>query len=185
MTAIAASHRGPLRTVLTALIVVLALCAPMLVGTVSAEAKRRRTMTTTEKSYSTAVLSQLNAERRAHHLKPLKVSTRLISSARTHNLDMAAKNTMSHQLRGEKSFDRRISATGYDWSWVGENIGWNSNISKAGVKYLETIMYKEKAPNDGHRRNILNKHYTNVGIDIYIDNVHHKVWLTQDFGRPY
>ena len=43
-------------------------------------------------------------------------------------------------------------------------------------------MYNEVAPYDGHRLNILNRHYRDVGIDIYMDAAHHKMWLTQDFG---
>jgi uncharacterized protein YkwD len=46
-------------------------------------------------------------------------------------------------------------------------------------------MYDEKPPGDtGHRDNILSKNYTNVGIDVYFDNVNGKVWLTEDFGKP-
>jgi uncharacterized protein YkwD len=46
-------------------------------------------------------------------------------------------------------------------------------------------MYNETPPNDGHRLNILNTHYRNVGVDVYFDKVHHKLWLTTDFGhRP-
>jgi hypothetical protein len=43
-------------------------------------------------------------------------------------------------------------------------------------------MYNEVAPNDAHRVNILSTTYREVGIDIYMDNVHHKLWMTQDFG---
>jgi uncharacterized protein YkwD len=56
-------------------------------------------------------------------------------------------------------------------------------MNTGGVRRLETLMYHEKAPNDGHRRNILNSHFRNVGVDVYIDRAHHKVWLTTDFGR--
>jgi uncharacterized protein YkwD len=47
---------------------------------------------------------------------------------------------------------------------------------------LELLMYREKPPNDGHRRNILNHGFRNVGVDIYVDAAHHKLWLTTDFG---
>jgi uncharacterized protein YkwD len=45
-------------------------------------------------------------------------------------------------------------------------------------------MYYEKAPNDGHRRNILNPAYRDVGISVVQDFVHHRIWLTVDFGTP-
>jgi uncharacterized protein YkwD len=44
-------------------------------------------------------------------------------------------------------------------------------------------MYNEKAPNNGHRLNILSSKFRQVGVDVYLDRTHHKVWLTTDFGR--
>ena len=91
---------------------------------------------------------------------------------------------MSHQLPGELSLGARITRTGYRWSYIGENVAWNSDISKAGVLLLQRLMYNETPPNDGHRQNILSRAFKHVGVDVYIDRVHHKVWLTTDFGRP-
>ncbi|MGH3416893.1 MAG: CAP domain-containing protein [Streptosporangiaceae bacterium] len=134
-------------------------------------------------AYAASVLRQLNAERAAHHLRPLRSNSSLISSAHTHNLAMARRDTMSHRLSGEAVFTSRISKAGYRWEYAGENIGWNSGISRNAALALQTTMYNEKAPYDGHRQNILSRNYTDVGIDVYIDSVHHKLWLTEDFGR--
>jgi uncharacterized protein YkwD len=139
--------------------------------------------TAKERAYASAVLKVLNAERAAHHLPRLTSAPRLRLSARRHNLTMAKHNSLSHQLPGEANFARRISATGYPWTYAGENIGWNSVISTRGVVALEKVMYNEKAPNNGHRLNILSRSYRNVGVDVYVDRKHHKVWLTTDFGR--
>jgi len=139
--------------------------------------------TTTELDYSHAVLRVLNAERAAHGLRPLRGDSRLRLSARWHNLAMARANTLSHQLPGELNFARRIDKAGYHWTYAGENIGWNSVMTKRGVVTLEKIMYQERPPNDGHRLNILSRNYRNVGVDVYLDRAHHKVWLTTDFGR--
>lgn len=130
------------------------------------------------------ILGMLNSERAAHGLRALTMNAQLIRSAHGHNLDMARQNTMSHQLPHEAYFATRIERAGYHYSWAGENIGWNSEMNLAGVRELETMMYHEKAPNDGHRKNILSTHYTNVGIDVHFDRINGKVWLTQDFGRP-
>jgi uncharacterized protein YkwD len=135
-----------------------------------------------QQQYASAVLSQLNAERRAHGLPALTMNSRLVASAHAHNLAMAAANTMSHQLPGELDFASRILRAGYNYRTAGENVGWNSLITQAGALYLETLMYNEVPPNDGHRRNILSTSYREIGVDIYFDNVHHKLWLTEDFG---
>jgi len=141
--------------------------------------------TALEKTIDWAIFDMINAERAAHGLRPLTMSPALRLSSRRHNLHMAAYNEMSHQLPGEPNFAQREQNAGYNWSWAGENIAWNSDMSLAGVKLLERIMYNEKPPDDGHRLNILNTHFRNVGVDVYMDKTHHKVWLTTDFGASF
>jgi hypothetical protein len=43
-------------------------------------------------------------------------------------------------------------------------------------------MYNETAPNDPHRLILLSRTYRDVGLNIYMDSVHHKAWLTIDFA---
>jgi uncharacterized protein YkwD len=134
--------------------------------------------------WANAVLDELNSERAAHGLSALKLNSKLVDSAHTHNLDMAKADKLSHQLSGEAALGSRVSAAGYQWSMVGENIAYNSSRSGSGVLALQTAMYNEKPPNDGHRQNILNSKFVDVGIDVISDSVHGKVWLVTDFGRP-
>ena len=129
------------------------------------------------------MLSTLNSERAEHGLSPLASNAKLVSSAHRHNVAMADANQLSHQLSGEPSLGARVTAAGYSWSSVGENIAYNSNRSQSGVLALQQAMYNESPPNDGHRRNILSKTYVDVGIDVINDSVHGKVWLVTDFGR--
>lgn len=138
--------------------------------------------TAVEKTIDWAIFDMINAERQLHGLRPLSMAPALRLSARRHNLTMAAYNEMSHQLPGEPNFAQRETNAGYTWGWAGENIAWNSEMTLAGVKLLERIMYNEKPPENGHRLNILNTHFRNVGVDVYMDQKHHKVWLTTDFG---
>jgi uncharacterized protein YkwD len=138
--------------------------------------------TLAERRMSAAVFAMINSERRAHHLRALTSSPALTTSAHWHDRDMAAYNEMSHQLPHEAYFTTRMEKAGYHWMWAGENIGWNSVMTTSGALALEKMMYDEKAPNDGHRLNILNSHYRNVGVDVLIDTKHHKIWLTTDYG---
>ena len=134
------------------------------------------------------VFALLNSERKAHGLPPLRMNTQLILSAHRHNLTMAAWNTLSHKLPSELSLGGRIIRANYDhnhWRGAGENIGWNSDMSNGGVLFLEQLMYNERPPGDiGHRLNILNSSYRDIGVDVYYDAAHGKVWLTEDFGTP-
>jgi uncharacterized protein YkwD len=139
---------------------------------------------TVESAWASAVLAQLNSERAQNGLAPLAASGTLTGTAHAHNLLMAQTNTMSHQLPGEAALGSRISAAGYHWRSVGENVGWTTNRSQAGVMSIETQMYDETPPDDGHRLNILSTAFTQVGIDVIVDSVTGRLWLTEDFGQP-
>ena len=175
------ARRGVL---LAALALVVALVAALLHPGAAEARTSVPARTATEVSFAHSVAALLNSERAGHHLKAVTSRDPLITSARRHNLAMAKANLMSHQVRGERALGSRITAAGYTWHWAGENIAWNSAMTRAGVLMLEKAMYNERPPDDGHRLNILNKHFTNVGVDVYLDKAHHKVWLTVDFGRP-
>ena len=138
----------------------------------------------TRSDWAVAVLTTLNQERAAHGLPALSSSTRLVTAAHAHNLRMAQANTLSHQLPGEADLGSRVTATGYTWSTVGENVAWSSVRTQAGVVALQDAMYSETPPDDGHRRNILSTTFTQVGVDVIDDAAHRRVWLVTDFGRP-
>jgi uncharacterized protein YkwD len=136
----------------------------------------------TEAAIANNVLALLNSERQAHGLPALGASSALQSSARRHNLTMAAANQLSHQLPNEPDFSVRISQAGVAWHSAAENIGWTSDRTTTGARGLEISMYNEVAPNDGHRQNILSRSVRYVGIDIYLDSRTGKLWLTEDFA---
>lgn len=170
--------------VAVAITVALAVTALLLPREARAATHRNRITAATTAGYAKAMLGLLNKERHAHGKRSLTMSSKLQLSAHRHNVRMAGANTMSHQLRNEPVFSRRISNTGYKWSSAGENIGWTTDLSKSGQLALEREMYNEKPPNDGHRRNILSTSFRQVGINVYYDSKHHKMWFTQDFAAP-
>ncbi|MDT4938888.1 MAG: hypothetical protein QOG80_2559 [Pseudonocardiales bacterium] len=132
---------------------------------------------------SSALFVMLNAERAAHGLYPLMSHPALRLSSSRHDGLMARYNTMSHQLPGEASLGTRISASGYNpWRALGENIAYNTNWTWSGAQYLQNLMYNEVAPNNGHRLNILSTTFRQVGITVWMDGTHHKMWITFDFG---
>jgi uncharacterized protein YkwD len=169
--------------VVAGLLASLLLVAPANASAPANSATRVPSRTASEASIGKAVRNLINVERARHGLKPVHMNIHLLQSARVHDVHMARANEMSHQLAGEASFGARMDDAGYHWSWAGENIAWNSQMSKAGVLELEKMMYNEHAPNNGHRLNILSKHFRNVGVDVFMDKAHHKVWLTTDFGH--
>jgi uncharacterized protein YkwD len=126
------------------------------------------------------VFWQINRERNSHGIASLAGNNSLLVAAARHNAYMAKYNTLSHQLPGELSLGARITAAGYKWRAVGENIGVTQDWTLNGLLTLATMMYNDPA----HRANILSTTYRNIGVSVYMDGAHHKAWLTEDFGAP-
>ena len=134
-------------------------------------------------SIATAVVAAINSARAQQGLPALTVYAALQSSAHGHDLAMAAANQLSHQLPGEPDLGTRETNAGVSWTAAGENIGWTSDMTQAGALGIEASMLGETPPNDGHRRNILSATFTVVGVDVYLDSTHGRLWLTEDFAR--
>ncbi|MFL6163011.1 MAG: CAP domain-containing protein [Jatrophihabitantaceae bacterium] len=133
-------------------------------------------------SFAQAVFLAVNRARAAQHLMPLGWDPRLRQSAHAHNRAMAAANTLTHQVESEPSLGSRETAAGVQWTFAAENIGWTTERSLAGVLDIETRMLAETAPNDAHRRNILARSAQTMGVDVYLDLAHGRLWLTEDFA---
>jgi uncharacterized protein YkwD len=127
-----------------------------------------------------AVYLAINRARTAQHLAALGWDGRLQQSAHAHNRAMAGANTLSHQVGAEPSLGSRESSAGVQWTYAAENIGWTTDRTLAGVLDIEARMLAENPPNDAHRRNILARQAQAVGVDVYFDAVHGRLWLTED-----
>jgi uncharacterized protein YkwD len=129
-----------------------------------------------------AVFDAVNRTRNAAHLPSLAWSGKLQQSAHQHNLVMAKSNTMSHQVGNEPALGARETAAGVRWSFAAENIGWTTERDTQGALDIESRMVAERPPSDGHRRNILSTKAKAIGVDIYLDTVHGRLWFTEDFA---
>jgi uncharacterized protein YkwD len=179
-------HRSPQarsHRIAAALVAILALLVATLVAPGSAAAATYHSRTSYESWVAGKVEDRLNAERAAHGVPRVYMSTQLLASARSHDYRMSVANQLSHQLPREAPFYSRMSAAGYGWTWAGENIAYTTSIHVDSMLALQSAMYNERPPNDGHRQNILNRNFHDVGIDIYVDSAHHKLWMTVDFGH--
>ncbi|HEX7733969.1 MAG TPA: CAP domain-containing protein [Ktedonobacteraceae bacterium] len=136
----------------------------------------------TSTSAAQAVFQLVNQERASKGLPAFKWSSGLVRSAHLHNLWMLRDNKLSHQLPGEAGLFPRINAQGVYGSMVAENIGYGwGNAVKAALG-LNTSMFNETPPDDGHRLNILSK-ATIIGIDVIVNPKNNQVWLTEDFAQ--
>ncbi|HEY0756379.1 MAG TPA: CAP domain-containing protein [Ktedonobacteraceae bacterium] len=129
-----------------------------------------------------AVFQLINQERASQGLSALKWSTGLVRSAHLHNLWMLRDNKLSHQLSGEAGLFPRINAQGVSGSMVAENIGYGWGNAVRAAAGLNTSMFAETPPDNGHRLNILST-ATIVGIDVIVNTHNSQVWLTEDFAQ--
>ncbi|GAA2659088.1 CAP domain-containing protein [Paractinoplanes durhamensis] len=132
-----------------------------------------------------AALEHINAARAANGVAALTLSPELSAASVAHNALMAGGCGLSHQCPGEAGLGDRFSAAGVSWNAAGENIGQgnasNTNASIiAAANGLTDLMMAEVAPNDGHRKNLLNTSFKRIGLAVTRDS-NGKVWFTQDF----
>lgn len=127
------------------------------------------------------VLALTNAERAKVGCGALTIHNTLAIVAQAHAQDMAENDFFDHNsLNGASPFDRMHNA-GYNYSSAAENIA-------AGYATPASVVAGWMG-SSGHRANILNCNYTQIGVGYYkLDNdtgsINYVHYWVQDFGRP-
>ncbi|MGB3634399.1 MAG: CAP domain-containing protein [Rubrobacteraceae bacterium] len=108
-----------------------------------------------------------NKIRRNHKLRTFCVHPKLEKAARAHSKDMIRRDYFSHNTKGRGSFAKRLkrfgyTPKGYKYYTAGENIAYGSGSKGSPNSIMEAWM---KSP--GHRRNILNGKFREIGIGTY------------------
>jgi len=119
------------------------------------------------------ILKQTNAERAKEMLPALKLDPKLLEAAQKHTDDMARQKMMSHTLDGKGPADR-LRKIGYEFASMGENVAMGMKAKDAVDAWMKS---------KGHRANILNKDYTEIGIGVAKDE-DGTPYYTQVFGKP-
>jgi uncharacterized protein YkwD len=115
-----------------------------------------------------AALEMINESRRQHGVQPLSMDESLRGATRAHSRDMAQRGFFAHVDPDGRGLAERLRAAGIAFGYAAENLGWSAGYSPLdGVAANHTQMVAEIAPNDGHRRNILNDRLRKVGIGVY------------------
>lgn len=129
----------------------------------------------TESSEAVQILKLVNQERSKQGLSPLTLSEKLTSIANTKAKDMADKNYFSHQSPTYGSPFDMLKHFGVSYSYAGENIA-------AGQKTAKEVM-NSWMNSSGHRANILNKNYTQLGVG-YVQGGQYGTEWVQLFIKP-
>jgi uncharacterized protein YkwD len=119
------------------------------------------------------ILGLVNQERAKVGADPLKINEQLDLAADQHTLDQASMNKMSHTGSNGSNMGDRIKNAGYVFSSAGENVAYGFGDAAA---VMNGWMNSE-----GHRQNILNPNYKEIGIGYALGADGRPYW-TQDFG---
>jgi uncharacterized protein YkwD len=137
------------------------------------------------------VVALTNQERHRHGCSvDLVISPKLSASASGHSADMAINNLFSHNGSDGSTPVDRFEQSGYQFSWMAENIavGYATPADVVGA-WMQS---------SAHRANILNCNLREIGIGFYDqpddqgnvrdDSGHlsgpYRFYWTQDFGTP-
>lgn len=131
------------------------------------------------------LLIETNRVRGENNLSALRLSQKLGQAAQGHAEDMANNNYFSHDSPdGTSTIASRVTATAYRFSLAGENLaaGYDSAI--------DVVTGWLNSP--GHRANLLNPDYTDVGFGLFFDaspgvgpnEADFSNYWVQNFGRP-
>src|SRR3954467_9305041 len=134
---------------------------------------------------SQATLCLLNDERAAAGLRPLQYSAALTVPSAAYSTKMVTQNFFAHEPPAGSTLTSRLTAAGYikpdgDW-FVGENLAWGQGNLATARSIAIAWMNSE-----GHRHNILEPDFTEVGIGIVPGTPGDPSWgatYTTDFGN--
>ncbi len=139
------------------------------------------TATATPGAFQQAVLDRTNFYRTQNGLQPLRFNDILNRVAQSYAEDLARAGTITHTLNGTTPAGR-IAMEGYNWSWAGENLacGYGTGTAVVDAWFNEP---PDAEGRRGHRENILNPNYTEMGVGVASGGSCSPVTV-QDLARP-
>ena len=114
----------------------------------------------------------LNQEREKSNLIPLFFNEEVAEVARNHSKDMASRGFYSHVNPDGENLLLRLGKAGVGYNLCGENTAKDFSVEKAHQSLMSS---------HGHRMNILNPRFTDVGIGIAEAQDGTSLFITQNF----
>lgn len=116
-------------------------------------------------------LTLVNKDRAANGLPALKANSQLTQLARNYAKDMISRGFFSHyNPEGLSPFDR-MNRAGISYKTAGENLAVDTSVAAAEKSFMNS---------SGHRANILNRAYTEVGIGV-VHSSNGSLYVVQEF----
>jgi hypothetical protein len=114
----------------------------------------------------------VNQERERRGIAPLKWSDELRESARRHTDRITEAEMLSHQFKDEPPLMQRVAATKLSFFQAAENVALATDWPDIHTGLMQS---------EGHRHNILNPIYTDIGIGVRKRGSYY--YVTQNFAR--
>lgn len=109
------------------------------------------------------VVEMTNRARAEQKLAPVKPDAKLSAAARAYAAYLANTNAFSHTADGRQSGDR-ITASGYRWCQVGENLASAQSSNGFASRDLAAKAVEGWLNSPGHRKNLLARDVTDIGV---------------------
>ena len=125
------------------------------------------------------IIEETNVQRKTNGLPALSENATLDEVAKSKAYDMFRNQYFDHVSPTGVGPEELAESLGYNYSFQGENLLMGNFIS-------EKAMVQDWMNSPGHRANILNSHYTEIGVSVVKEKYKGKtVWIgVQEFGSP-
>lgn len=130
-------------------------------------------------SVENEILRLMNDLRASLGAAPLQKSKLLCDTAYIRSKEMFETDYFEHTRPDGSSYTTAFDAAGYQWSSVGENIGYCDGYS---ANQLAEALFESWKNSPGHYENMVKTKFKQVGISIYFDGT--TCYATQSFGTP-
>jgi uncharacterized protein YkwD len=121
------------------------------------------------------LLAAINRERATRNLPPLRLSDDIARVARFHSTEMAEGGILSHLSAAGKTFTERLVEASIAFAANGENVARSET-------FVADLIHRSFMESPGHRENILNPEFDEVGIGI-VRGAGKAYFVTEDFIR--
>jgi uncharacterized protein YkwD len=132
-------------------------------------------LSSTDPPGESQMLNDVNAARNAVKLPSLNRDSHVASIARAYAHDMVARRYFGHHNPEGKNVGDRFESAGVNYQYAGENIAFVQSEKEAMQGFLKS---------SDHRFNILNSHYTRIGIGIIVIHGYGTMYVQEFSGGP-
>ena len=130
-------------------------------------------------AYEQALFDAINARRVGAGMPALRANIYLAGVGRVRSQDMVDHNYFAHTSPSGQTAFSLLSAYGIPYAWAGENLARNNYPDSETV----AVAIRDLMASPSHRDNILNSHYTEMGVAVAIDGAGMK-YFTMVFTGP-